>query len=693
MNRLFTNLTLSTKVLLATSGTLVLVVAVACVLVVADHYQDATARLRVDATTQADLIAATAAPSIAAHDRVEAARTLAALQAAPNVLAARIFDDHGLSLAEYQTGRARRQALKLEAAAASTARFSHDYLEVYRPVVLNGKPVGMLAIASDLTSFRYDFVGFGIKAILIALISLVIAYVVTAATNRAILEPIGSLTAIVRRAFTEKRDDLRASVRPGDETGVLAEAFNALLERIVERESSLRRELAERNQAQRRLDELAHYDPVTKLPNRHFFLRQLERVLLESTKGGSAGALLLIDLNKLKQVNDTLGHDAGDSLLRQFAKRLSTSLRDNDVLCRLGGDQFALILSEISGESHLVTVANKLLTVLRQPVTLGEREVTVSSSIGIAVFPVDGNESQIVLRHAETALHRAKATGKNNHLFFSPDMLDRDSKWINVRSELQRALDNKELRLHFQPQVLLADGKVRSFEALLRWQHPEHGLLLPGEFMQLAEDNADIMDGIARWTLEAACAQIAEWRAAAILPVPIALNFSAAQLRDKRVVKRLRELLARYEVPPEFLEIEIAENLLMSEPGAGEVLDELRKLGARVMVDHFGAGYSSLIQLKDLPVTGLKIDREFVHGIAESAKYASITRAIVSLAGDIGLDTIAEGVESTRQVEFLRAMGCRAYQGFCFSPAVPAEEAVRFLISQAPPIRLAFAKS
>jgi len=692
MNRLLANLTLSTKILLATGGSLVVVVAIACTLVVADHYQDANARLLAEAITQADLIASNAASSLAAHDRIEAERMLGSLQAVPTVLAARVFDDRGVPLADYQTSRARRQALKLEANAVSGSHLNEDYLEVHRLVVFHGKPIGTLAIATDLTSFRYDFVGFGIKAILIALISLVIAYLLTAAANRAILEPIGSLTALVRRAFAEKRDDLRAHVKPGDESGVLAEAFNALLERIVERESSLRRELAERNQAQRRLDELAHYDSVTKLPNRHFFLRQLERVLLDAGKTGSAGALLLIDLNKLKHVNDTLGHDAGDSLLRQFAKRLSTSLRDNDVLCRLGGDQFALILSEISGESHLVTVANKLLAVVRQPVTLGEREVTVSSSIGIAVFPVDGNEPQIVLRHAETALHRAKAAGRNNHLFFSPDMLDRDSKWINVRGELQRALENGELRLHFQPQVFLLDGKLRGLEALLRWQHPEHGLLLPGEFMQLAEDNADVMDGIANWTLDAACAQIAQWRAASIQPVPIALNFSAAQLRDKRVVKRLRQLLTRYEVPPEFLELEIAENLLMSEPGAGEVLDELRKLGSRVMVDHFGAGYSSLIQLKDLPVTGLKIDREFVHGIAELAKHASITRAIVSLASDIGLDTVAEGVESTRQVEFLRTMGCHAYQGFCFSPAVPAEEAVRFLISQAPPIRLAFAK-
>jgi len=692
MNRLFANLTLSTKVLLATGGTLVLVVAIACSLVIADHYQDANARLLAEAVTQAELLAANNAPALAVHDHVETDRLLSSLQAAPAVLAARVYDERGVPFADYQTVRARRLGIQLGTVAGSANRFHRDYVEVFRPVMKNGKPVGMLVMATDLTALRIDYVGFGVKAVLIALISLVIAYLMTAAANRAILEPVGVLTATVRRALAEQRDDVRVDVRSGDEAGVLAQSFNALFDRIVDRETSLRRELAERSQAQRRLDELAHYDPVTKLPNRHFFLRQLERVLLESAKAGSAGALLLIDLNKLKQVNDTLGHDAGDSLLRQFAKRLSVNLRDNDVLCRLGGDQFALILAEISGESHLVTVANKLLAVVRQPVMLGEREITVSSCIGIAVFPVDGNEPQILLRHAETALHRAKASGKNNHMFFSPDMLDRDNKWINVGGELNRALAANELRLHFQPQVYLGDSKIRGLEALLRWQHPQHGLLLPGEFMQFAEDDAEIIDGIANWTLEAACAQISAWHAAAIQPVPIALNFSAAQLRDKRVVKRLRELLKTYDVPSEFLEIEIAENLLMSEPGAIEALDELRALGTRVMVDHFGAGYSSLIQLKDLPVTALKIDREFVHGIAESAKYASITRAIVSLAGEIGLDTVAEGVESTRQVEFLRTMGCRAYQGFCFSPAVPAEEAARFLIAQGPPIRLAFAK-
>jgi diguanylate cyclase (GGDEF)-like protein len=495
------------------------------------------------------------------------------------------------------------------------------------------------------------------------------------------------LTALTRRIFTEKRYDLRATVEHRDEVGALAAACNSLLERISEREASLRRELSERTQAQRRLEELAHYDPVTKLPDRQYFSRQIERVLIESAESGSAGALMLIDVSNFKLVNDTLGHDAGDSLLLLLATRLTGSLRKSDTLCRLRGDEFALILEETSGESHIAAVADKLLSLVRQPFPLGEREVRVGVSIGIAVFPVDGKEPRTLLQHAETAAHRAKMAGDNGYCFFSPDMLDRMQKQLDVEHELRQALERGELRLHFQPQVRLDDGRLRGLEALLRWQHPRRGLLLPGDFISFAEESSSLIGAIAHWTLDAACVQIATWRSAGLEPVPIAVNFSAAQLRDVGVAQRLGELLSRYDVPGEFIELEITENQLMSEPGAGQVLERLRTLGARIAVANFGTGYSSLGHLKELPITTLKIDRGFVHGVAESAKYAAVTRAIVSLAEDMGFDTVAEGVESTRQVEFLRAMGCRAYQGFCFSPAVPAEEAARLLVSRSAPAR------
>jgi diguanylate cyclase (GGDEF)-like protein len=687
MSRLFANLPLALKLLLASFVTLSGVVVLACALVIADHYQDAKARLLTEASGRAELMAYNVASALAANDALAAGRVLASLRVTPAVLSAQLFDDHGRMLANYTSARSHGIALASQSELTDGHRLYDDYLESYRPVMQEDKTIGVIAIATDLTQFRYDLAAFGIKASLIAMIALVVAYVVIARWHYVILGPMVRLTAFTRRIFAEKRYDLRSTVEHRDEVGALAAACNGLLDRISERETSLRRELAERTQAQRRLEELAHYDPVTKLPDRQYFSRQIDRVLLESTQSGSAGALMLIDVSNFKLVNETLGHDAGDSLLLLLATRLTSSLRASDTLCRLRGDEFALILEETSGESHIAAVADKILSLVRQPFPLGERQVRVGVSIGIAVFPVDGKDSRTLLQHAETAAHRAKTAGDNSYCFFSPDMLDRMQKQLDVETELRQALERGELRLHFQPQVKLDDGRLRGLEALLRWQHPRRGLLLPGDFISFAEESNSLIGAIAHWTLDAACAQIAAWRGAGLEPVPISVNFSAAQLRDEGVAHRLGELLSRYGVPGEFIELEITENQLMSEPNAGTVLELLRKLGARVAVANFGTGYSSLGHLKDLPITTLKIDRGFVNGVAESTRYAAATRAIVSLAADMGFDTVAEGVESTRQVEFLRAVGCRAYQGFCFSPAVPAEEAARLLGSQAAPAR------
>ncbi|HXX12888.1 MAG TPA: EAL domain-containing protein [Burkholderiales bacterium] len=681
MNRLFGNLPLAVKLLIASFLTLTSVVLLSWGLVIGDHYQDAQARLLTDASARADMLAYHSAPALAAGDREAAERVIASLRFAPAVLSAQLFDARGQPIAGYINAHSRVSAPPLGSGVSDGQLLHDDYLETYRAVMVRDDAIGVIAIATDLTQFRYDLAAFAIKASLIAAIALVIAYVATSRWHHGILGPIMRLTALTRRIFAEKRYELRATVEYRDEVGAVAAACNGLLDRISEREATLRRELAERTHAQRRLEELTHYDPVTKLPDRQYFSRQIERVLLESAESGTAGALMLIDVSNFKLVNDTLGHDAGDSLLLLLATRLTGSLRKSDTLCRLRGDEFALILEETNGEGQISAVAEKILSQVRQPFPLAEREVRVGVSIGIAVFPVDGKEPRALLQNAETAAHRAKTSGDNVYCFFSPDMLDRMQKQLDIEYELRQALERGELRLHFQPQVRLDDGRLRGLEALLRWQHPRRGLLLPGDFISFAEESNSLIGAIAHWTLDAACAQIADWRAAGLEAAPVSVNFSAAQLRDTTVAQKLGEILSRYKVPGELIELEITENQLMSEPNAGQVLERLRALGARIAVANFGTGYSSLGHLKELPITTLKIDRGFVHGVAESAKYAAVTRAVVSLAKEMGFDTVAEGVESSRQVEFLRAMGCQAYQGFCFSPAVPAEEAARMLAS------------
>jgi diguanylate cyclase (GGDEF)-like protein len=477
----------------------------------------------------------------------------------------------------------------------------------------------------------------------------------------------------MRRVLADKRYELRAHVHNADEVGALAMGFNAMLERISDREATLHRELADRTQAQRRLEELAHFDPLTKLPNRHFFSRQLERALVESARSGSAGALLLIDLRDFRSVNETFGHDAADSVLLQLSRRLTARLREDDMLCRLGGDDFTLVLEQVSGESHIVAVVNKILSALREPIAVGDGEARLSACIGIAVFPVDGVEPHEVLRHAETALHRAKAAGSNMHCFFAPDMLDRMHPRQNIEKELQRAIELGELRLHFQPQVRLSDGELRGLEALLRWQHPERGLLLPGDFIPLAEENASLMRAMSDWTLNAVCSQIAAWRAAGFEIVPVAVNYTPAQLRDPHMVSGLEALFARYAVPGEYLELEITENLLMAEPRAGETLVALRALGMRIAVDDFGTGYSSLAYLKRLPLHELKIDRSFIQDTPTDPGDTAIVQMILSMARHLGLKVVAEGVQTRAQADFLAANGCDAMQGYLYSRPQPLE--------------------
>ena len=692
MTALLASLPLKTRLVLTSFLLQFAAITAICLLAVAGYQQDLRVRMLADASVRAEVAAKEVAEALSNRDPRAAYERLALLRLDPQVLSARLYDAHGELLTEYRSIDLRDTPPLAQTPPPAGHRFQGLYLETSRPVFKADATVGTLVLLSEMRELRYDVVAFGVKLALIAAVMLLLASVALARLHGAILKPLTALSELMRSVLVEKRYDLRATQRTDNEIGMLAAGFNSMLERLGEREATLHRELADRTQAQRRLEELAHFDPLTKLPNRHFFSRQLERALVESARTGSAGAVLLIDLHEFRTVNETFGHDAGDSVLMQLAKRVTTRLREGDMLCRLGADDFALLLEQVSGESHVAAVANKILSALRDPVALGEGEAQVTACIGIAMFPVDGTESHQVVRHAETALERAKASGGNSHCFFAPDMLDRIHPRQNIENEMQRALEMNELRVHFQPQVRLSDGELRGLEALVRWQHPERGLLLPGEFIPLAEDNVALMRAISEWTLNAVCSQIAAWRAQGLDIVPVCVNYTPAQLRDPQVVSGLEALLVRYGVPGEFLELEITENLLMAEPRAGETLIALRALGMRIAVDDFGTGYSSLAYLKELPITSLKIDRGFVHGLPGSTKYAAVIRAIIGLATNLGFDTVAEGVESSGQVEMLRAMGCTAYQGFCFSAAVPAEEAARFLaLSEEPVRRLALA--
>ncbi len=428
-------------------------------------------------------------------------------------------------------------------------------------------------------------------------------------------------------------------------------------------------------QSQAELEYIAHHDPLTGLPNRLLFLARLEHAIERAQRGEQRLAVLFLDLDNFKNVNDSLGHAVGDNLLRAVAHRLTEQLRRSDTVARQGGDEFTIIMENIVGMEDAAIMAGKLRASLAKPVLVDGFELFVQASIGISVFPTDGTEPATLLRNADAAMYRAKAGGRNTHQFYAESMTRRVARRLSLEVELRRALERDEFRLAYQPQVRLADGGLAGFEALIRWQHPRRGLLRPAAFLTVAEEGGLIV-AIGQWVMDAVCAQIADWTRAGLAPPTVAMNVSAPQLVRQNLVKELEACLQRYALRPQAIDIELTETMLMADPArAAHVLRGLKELGTSVVIDDFGTGYSSLAYLKRLPIDTLKMDRMFVGDLPDDVDDVAIARAILDLAHHLRLTVVAEGVETAAQAEFLLAHGCTLAQGYFFGEPAPADVA------------------
>jgi diguanylate cyclase (GGDEF)-like protein/PAS domain S-box-containing protein len=427
-----------------------------------------------------------------------------------------------------------------------------------------------------------------------------------------------------------------------------------------------------------RMQRLVNYDSLTGLPNRTLFNQLVGQALTAARRNNDYGALLSIDLNRFTSINDTLGHDVGDELLRQVGQRFRQALRDEDVLARVGGDEFVAALLSIQKREHSGIVAQKLLTALESPFFIAGNEVYIGASIGIAVFPEDGSDTASLLRFSDVAMKRVQANGEPGYLFYSPEMNLRAKELWQLEGELRHALVSDELRLFYQPKVSLRSGRIVGAEALIRWQHPERGMVSPGKFIPVAEETGLILD-LGSWVLEEACRQIRAWMDAGLEIPPVAVNLSARQF-DRQLPARVHAVLERHRVPPERLKLEITESLLVR--GAENVIpimNELVAMGLALALDDFGTGYSSLAYLKRFPITTLKIDRSFVIGVPGDDNDCAIAQAIVTMGQQLRQEIVAEGVEEIEQMNFLRALGCDQLQGFLFSPPVAAAEFERMV--------------
>jgi diguanylate cyclase (GGDEF)-like protein len=384
--------------------------------------------------------------------------------------------------------------------------------------------------------------------------------------------------------------------------------------------------------------------------------------------------VLFVDLDRFKNVNDTLGHAVGDQLLQQVSERLTRSVRSGDTVGRLGGDEFAIVLANLSSGQDANLVAQKIMASFSEPFKLGNSEIYVSASIGITLYPDDSADQDTLIRNADSAMYRAKEMGRNSFQFYTPEMNARALEVLGMENSLRRALDRDEFLLHYQPKASVTDGCIVGVEALLRWRNPDGGLVSPGEFMFVLEETGLIAQ-VGEWVLKHVCLQIKAWEDAGIVPVPVAVNLAARQFNAKDFGPNIGKLLAEQKVNPGLLELEITESSLMTNAEeTARTLEYLSEIGVGVSIDDFGTGYSSLSYLKRFPLDALKIDRSFVRDLTTDNDDATITRAVISMAHSLGLKVTAEGVETAEQLAFLTEHGCDEIQGYYFSRPLPAAE-------------------
>jgi diguanylate cyclase (GGDEF)-like protein len=492
-------------------------------------------------------------------------------------------------------------------------------------------------------------------------------HVYEAAPVEAVLEVYSDVTELVARMERSQWTILAAVL------GGMAAVYLAMQLMLARYHRLLREKERERAAQEERIRHQAYHDSLTGLPNRASFGEHLDEAMRRAKRAGWPLALLFLDLDNFKRVNDSLGHDAGDRVLRVAAERIRRAGREADMLFRMGGDEFTVLLEDVRGPEEAAMVSSRVLEAMAEPLQLQHHEISVTASIGIALYPRDDVVAERLLKSADTAMYRAKELGRNRYAFFAPEMNERVESQMLIEAALRRALKNQEFVLYFQPRVSAASGRATGAEALLRWRHPEWGLVEPGRFIPLLEETGMVVP-VGAWVLAEACRHAKAWQDAGLPALRVSVNLSSRQFRSETLFDSVTEALRASRLQPQLLELELTESLLVENvEHAMGVMGKLKAIGTAISIDDFGTGYSSLGYLKRFPIDSLKIDKSFVRDIATSPKDAAIVKAISALARSLGIGLIAEGVEEVWQAEYLRGQQCTEMQGFLFSHPLPHE--------------------
>jgi diguanylate cyclase (GGDEF)-like protein len=659
--------------------------------------------------TMAEIIASYSSAALLFGDSVAAQEMLGFLQSQKHIQAAAIYEMNNSVFASYQKSGVDIKLPEFGIQPENTL-FWGDHVELFAHINYQGEQIGVVFLRSNMKAVHDRLLWFLGIVVAVLLVSLLVTFLLSTRLQRIITDPLLRLSAIARQIRNEKNYSLRANGGGRDELGNLITDFNTMLDEIQSRDNELRenrnqleervvqrtRELEVANsklatskeQAEsvaRRMEYHAHHDALTGLPNRILLNDRITTELAHARRKQGLVAVLFLDLDRFKIINDSLGHAVGDQLLRVIARRLGNCIREEDTVARLGGDEFMVLLPNISGSSDAGRIARKLIDCLIDPISSNGHQLHITTSIGISIYPYDGTDSETLIKHADISMYRAKELGRNKAVYFTAEMNAGSRKQLALETNLREAISRNELKLLYQPIIDTSRNTIVGVEALLRWKHPRMGMISPLEFIPVAEDCGLIVP-IGEWVLKTAFLQLKEWHQAGHSEMTVAINLSSAQLSRPDFAEFVEKALQLADIDASMIELEITENAAMENlESAIIMLEKLKHLGISIAMDDFGTGYSSLSYLRRLPIDVVKIDQSFVRDIPDSNEDVRIAQAIIAMAQSLKLSLIVEGVENVRQLNFFKQQGCNIVQGFLFSKAVEPEEISRLLAAQSIP--------
>lgn len=671
------------KQLLVATVVTSITLALASVLLYGKYVSDHKTRLLENLYGKAQLMAATSRSALLFGDTQAASEVLSSLKSFPATQYAMLLDKDNNLFASYQRDPEKRLPDYQE---LQNKLDSSTYLTVHHPVRMDNEVIGYVIMESDSDALSDQRGNYLLILALVFIVSLSVSFFLHWRLQAFLAAPMNKLVELVGYVARNRRYNRRVRLKGSDELGTLITGVNSMLDTIEEHEKQLHAhsERLESLVALRteQLFNRANYDALTQLPNRHLLVDRLNHGIDNASRENSQMALMFLDLDRFKYINDNLGHAVGDDLLVQVAEKLSSVVRKADSVCRWGGDEFIILLEHLHSKEDIIPLAEQIIFTLSEPIELSGNQLHISTSIGIARFPDDGTDASTLLRHADVAMYRAKEKGLSQYCFFEHDMIDGSLERLTLEHKLRLALENKSFHLVYQPQICTETGRVCGIEALIRWQDDELGLLNPVQFLPVAED-VGLMHSLSLWVLEEACGQNASWQALGCEQTRVAVNLPASFIMHPNAVEQITQILEKTGLSAKSLEIEITENTFISNTEhAIRVLEQLRQMGINIAVDDFGTGYSSMSYLRDLPVGTLKIDGSFVRQMGVDNINDGIIQSIITLGKSLGLSLIAECVENQQQATQLKDMGCDMIQGYYFSRPLSVEDTTEFLLAR-----------